>query len=55
MEKKLRLDPDALSVEPFAMEPAREESGTVLGFDDAATKNQISCRPPTGYPLCVAC
>jgi len=52
--KKLRLDPDALSVEPFEVEPAQEERGTVLGNDDA-THNQISCQPPTGYPLCLAC
>ena len=45
--KRLRLDPDALSVEPFEVEPALEEKGTVLGFDDA-THNQVSCRPPTG-------
>ena len=52
--KKLRLDPDALSVEPFEVEPAREERGTVLG-NDAFTHNQVSCQPLIGYPVCETC
>lgn len=56
--KKLRLDPDALSVQPFEVEPVLEEKGTVLGFDEATnncTRHEASCLPPTGYPLCIAC
>jgi|1186.fasta_scaffold72232_1 hypothetical protein len=68
--KKLRLDPDELSVEPFEVEPALEESGTVLGHDDDASSPRnctgpaVSCGYPatcggtscdSGYPLCYQC
>jgi len=66
--KKLRLDPDELSVEPFEVEPAERSTGTVLGHDDASsprncTGPDVSCGYPytcggtscaTGYPLCHA-
>ena len=61
MTKKLRLDPDALAVVPFEVEPARDEAGTVIGNGVVATK---SCGYPatcggtscaSGYPVCRAC
>jgi hypothetical protein len=69
MTKKLRLDPDELSVEPFELEAAVEESGTVLGNDDASSPKNCtgpaaSCGYPatcggtscdSGYPLCYQC
>ena len=61
--KKLRLDPDALTVEPFEPQPAKVAAdGTVLG--NFATKHQDSCGYPntcggtscdTGYPVCYQC
>jgi len=61
--KKLRLDPEALAVEPFEVEPTLAEAeGTVLG--NFATKRADSCNYPatcggtscdTGYPLCYQC
>ncbi len=67
--KKLRLDPEALSVEPFEMETEAEASGTVLGNDDASTPHNCtgpaaSCGYPrtcggtscdSGYPVCYQC
>ena len=67
--KKLRLDPDELSVEPFEVEPAEMERGTVLGNDDAPTPHNCtgpaaSCGYPatcggtscdSGYPVCYQC
>lgn len=61
--KKLRLDPEALAVEPFEPQPALAEAdGTVHA--NFATKHQDSCGYPvtcggsscdTGYPLCYQC
>ena len=61
--KKLRLDPEALAVEPFEPHPAKAAAdGTVLG--NFATKHQDSCGYPntcggtscdTGYPVCYQC
>lgn len=68
MTKKLRLDPEALTVEPFEVEAMVEEEGTVLGADASSPRNctgaadscgypatcgGTSC--PTGYPLCRFC
>jgi hypothetical protein len=67
--KKLRLNPEELSVEPFEVESREVESGTVLGHDDASsprncTGPDVSCGYPatcggtscaTGYPVCRAC
>lgn len=67
--KKLRLNPEALSVEPFELEPAeRAANGTVLGNAlsgaGCPTSVQYSCGYPrtcggtscdTGYPLCYQC
>lgn len=64
--KKLRLNPEELSVEPFEVEPAETASGTVLGNDDASsprncTGPDVSCgypatcggtSCPSGYPVC---
>lgn len=61
MTKKLRLDPDALAVVPFEVEPPMTNSGTVLGAGVVATH---SCGYPatcggtscaSGYPVCRAC
>ena len=66
--KKLRLDPEDLLVEAFEVEPAKMESGTVLGNDDASsprncTGPDVSCgypvtcggtSCPSGYPVCHA-
>ena len=61
--KKLRLNPEELTVEPFELESVEAEAdGTVLG--NYATKRQDSCGYPvtcggsscdTGYPLCYQC
>jgi hypothetical protein len=60
--KKLRLDPEALAVEPFEVEAGMEAEGTVDG--NAATRRQDSCNYPatcggtscdTGYPVCYQC
>jgi hypothetical protein len=67
--KKLRLDPEALSVEPFEVEAAGRNTGTVLANDDASspfncTGPAASCGYPytcggtscaTGYPVCRVC
>ena len=66
--KKLRLNTDDLAVEPFEVEPARTEEGTVVGNDVSGaacpTGVQYSCNyPPTcggtscdsGYPVCYQC
>jgi hypothetical protein len=65
--KKLRLDPEELAVEPFEVEPARAENGTVLGNDASqpgCTSPHASCGYPntcggtscdTGYPVCYQC
>lgn len=66
--KKLRLDPDALSVEPFEVRSEAEASGTVLGADASSPRNctgpAASCGYPetcggtscdSGYPLCYQC
>ena len=61
MKQKLRLDPDALAVVPFEVEPPQDESGTVMGNAVVATQ---SCGYPatcggtscaSGYPVCRAC
>ncbi len=66
--KKLRLDPEELSVEPFEMQTEAEASGTVLGNDASNPRNctgpDVSCGYPytcggtscdSGYPLCYQC
>jgi hypothetical protein len=66
--KKLRLDPEELSVEPFELEPAKEASGTVHGKDatlqNCGTTPGDSCGYPytcggtscdSGYPVCYKC
>jgi hypothetical protein len=66
--KKLRLNTDTFQVEPFEVESARTESGTVVGNDVSGaacpTGVQYSCNyPPTcggtscdsGYPVCDQC
>lgn len=67
--KKLRLDPEALAVEPFEVATELEVSGTVLGNDEASspphcTQANDSCGYPrtcggtscdTGYPVCYVC
>ena len=69
MEKKLRLDPEALTVEPFEVVDARlEEDGTVFGADASTPRNCTgaadSCGYPatcggtscdSGYPVCYQC
>ncbi|HET7459614.1 MAG TPA: hypothetical protein VFJ82_00135 [Longimicrobium sp.] len=65
--KKLRLDPEKLSVEAFEVEAAEEAGGTVLGADASSPRNctgpDVSCgypytcggtSCPSGYPLCHA-
>ena len=66
--KKLRLDPDALSIEPFEVEAKAEPAGTVMGADASSPHNctgpNASCgypftcggtSCPSGYPVCCAC
>ncbi len=66
--KKLRLDPEALAVEPFEVQSAVQATGTVLGNDVSGagcpTSVQYSCGYPrtcggtscdTGYPVCYQC
>lgn len=66
--KKLRLDPEKLSVEPFEVEPAARADGTVLANElsgaGCPTSVQYSCGYPrtcggtscdTGYPVCYQC
>ena len=67
--RKLRLDPDELTVEPFELEPAAGEAdGTVHGNDatqvNCGTKPFDSCGYPatcggtscdSGYPVCYQC
>ncbi|HSU14562.1 hypothetical protein [Longimicrobium sp.] len=66
--KKLRLDPEALSVEPFELEAAVKADGTVLANEVSGpgcpTSVQYSCGYPrtcggtscdTGYPVCYQC
>jgi hypothetical protein len=66
--KKLRLDPDALSVERFELEAKEEVAGTVMGGEASSplhcTGPDVSCGYPytcggtscaTGYPVCRAC
>jgi hypothetical protein len=55
--KKLRLDPEALAVEPFETSAApREAEGAVRGFE-METRRQDSCGwtvccPDTRLPVC---
>jgi hypothetical protein len=66
--KKLRLDPDELTVEPFELEPALgRANGTVRGNDVSqfcGTRLEDSCGYPatcggtscdSGYPVCYQC
>ena len=66
--QKLRLNPDDLAVEPFEVEPARAENGTVVANDLSGaacpTNPQYSCGYPrtcggtscdSGYPVCYLC
>jgi hypothetical protein len=66
--KKLRLNPDDLAVEPFEVEAADTDAGTVLGNDfscfNCATSPGYSCGYPrtcggtscdSGYPVCYQC
>jgi hypothetical protein len=66
--KKLRLDPEELSVEAFEVEALEEAVGTVMGADASSPRNctgpDASCGYPytcggtscaTGYPVCRAC
>ena len=66
--KKLRMNPDDLAVEPFEVESARTDAGTVLGNDLSGpacpTSVQYSCGYPrtcggtscdSGYPVCYVC
>ena len=65
--KKLLLNPDELTVEPFELEAAGDMDGTVLGNDatpGCGTKPADSCGYPatcggtscdSGYPLCYQC
>jgi hypothetical protein len=67
--KKLRLNPEELSVEPFEVATELEVSGTVLGNDEASSPQHCtgandSCGYPrtcggtscdTGYPVCYQC
>ena len=67
--KKLRMDPDALSVEPVEVEPsATAKDGTVMANDASGagcpTSVQYSCGYPrtcggtscdSGYPVCYQC
>jgi hypothetical protein len=66
--KKLRLDPEVLSVEPFEVEAPEKAEGTVVGADASSPRNctgpNVSCGYPytcggtscaTGYPVCRAC
>jgi hypothetical protein len=66
--KKLRLNPEELSVEPFEVEPAVKATGTVLGNDASSPHNctgpAASCGYPatcggtscdSGYPVCYIC
>ena len=66
--KKLRLNPEELSVEPFELEAANEAAGTVMANDASGpgcpTSIQYSCGYPrtcggtscdSGYPVCYQC
>jgi len=67
--KKLRLDPEELTVEPFEVEALEDASGTVMGNDDASSPMHCtaavdSCGYPktcggtscdSGYPVCYLC
>ena len=66
--KKLRLNPEELSVEPFEVEAVPATSGTVLGNDASNPRNctgpAASCGYPatcggtscdSGYPVCYQC
>ncbi|HET7231114.1 MAG TPA: hypothetical protein VFJ16_13970 [Longimicrobium sp.] len=66
--KKLRLDPEKLSVEAFEVEAAEEAAGTVMGADASSPRNctgpDASCgypytcggtSCPSGYPVCRIC
>jgi hypothetical protein len=66
--RKLRLDPEELSVEPFELETATPADGTVLANEVSGagcpTSVQYSCGYPrtcggtscdTGYPVCYQC
>jgi hypothetical protein len=66
--KKLRLNPDDLKIEPFEVESARAEAGTVVGNDlsgaNCPTGVHYSCGYPatcggtscdSGYPVCYLC
>jgi hypothetical protein len=66
--KKLRLQPESLSVEPFETTAPEKARGTVMGADasslinctgpDASCGYPYTCGGtscPTGYPLCRAC
>ncbi|HEX9937893.1 MAG TPA: hypothetical protein VGB15_12255 [Longimicrobium sp.] len=66
--KKLRLDTDDLTVEPFELGHTEKPSGTVEGNDfsgtNCPTSRQYSCGYPatcgggscdTGYPVCYQC
>ena len=41
--RKLKLDPEALSVQSFAVDPARAERGTVRGHDTAGCTPAGAC------------
>jgi hypothetical protein len=59
--KKLMLDIDTLAVESFAVGPAAEARGTVLGreteesVDGGATAAYTCADCPTGYWTCAPC
>jgi hypothetical protein len=66
--KKLRLNPESLSVEPFEVVAENRADGTVLANEDTGagcpTSVQYSCGYPktcggtscdTGYPVCYQC
>ena len=66
--KKLRLNPDDLAVEPFEVESAATDPGTVVGNDfsgpNCPTNPGYSCGYPrtcggtscdSGYPVCYQC
>ncbi|HEX8906995.1 MAG TPA: hypothetical protein VF771_19250 [Longimicrobiaceae bacterium] len=66
--KKLRLDPEALKVEPFEVLAEMKEEGTIMGNDASSplhcTAAVDSCGYPrtcggtscdTGYPVCYQC
>jgi len=50
MKKKLRLDPEALAVEPFEVDARMVEEGTVLGAGASDPRDCTGAADSCGYP-----